>query len=77
VFAGLRPSPGGMFARLEVAESEWGPVLTDLEDRAYCTITDREEAGYAGVVRGVIDRVEVTGTTDPLIYFRGRYHDLD
>jgi 3-hydroxy-9,10-secoandrosta-1,3,5(10)-triene-9,17-dione monooxygenase reductase component len=76
VFAGIRPSPGGMFVRVDITDSDWGPVLTDLEDRAYCTLVGREEVGYAGVVRGLIDRVEVTGTTDPLVYFRGRYHDL-
>ena len=76
VFAGIRPSPGGMFARVDITDSDWGPVLTDLEDRAFCTLLDREEVGHTGVVRGLIDRVEVTGTTDPLVYFRGRYHDL-
>lgn len=76
VFAGLRPSPGGVFAGSEVTDSKWGPVLTALEDRAYCTLLAREELGYSGVIRGSIDRVEVGETADPLLYFRGKYRRL-
>jgi flavin reductase (DIM6/NTAB) family NADH-FMN oxidoreductase RutF len=77
VFAGLRPSPGSVFAGTEVTDSRWGPVLTALQDRAFCTLVDREEVGYSGIVRGTIDEVEIDNTTDPLLYFRGRYRDLD
>jgi flavin reductase (DIM6/NTAB) family NADH-FMN oxidoreductase RutF len=76
VFAGSRPSPGGVFAWSEITDSEWGPVFTALEDRAYCTLLAREELGYSGVIRGSIDRVEVAETGDPLLYFRGRYRKL-
>lgn len=76
VFAGLRPSPGGMFAGIEVDDSDWGPVLKDLEDRLYCRLRTRTEAGYSGVVIGTVERVQVGTTTDPLVYFRGSYREL-
>lgn len=76
VFAGLRPSPGGVFAGLVVTESEWGPVIDDMTDRAYCTFETRREVGYSGLVTGRIDQVEVADSAQPLAYFRGRYHTL-
>lgn len=76
VFAGLRPSPGGVFAGLESTQTEWGPVLDDLGDRAFCSFEDRREVGHSGLVFGTIDRVEVADLTRPLTYFRGRYHSL-
>ena len=34
VFAGLWPAPGGPFATTGSSQSDWGPVLDDLPDRA-------------------------------------------
>lgn len=76
VFAGLRPSPGGIFAGLEISQSEWGPVIDGVGDRAYCTYVSREEVGYSGVISARIDDVEAGDLTNPLTYFRGRYHTL-
>lgn len=76
VFAGLRPSPGGIFAGLEVSQSEWGPVIDELDNRAYCTFEARREVGHSGVVTATIDRVEVGEFANPLAYFRGGYHRL-
>jgi flavin reductase (DIM6/NTAB) family NADH-FMN oxidoreductase RutF len=76
VFAGLAPSPGGMFANLASEQSEWGPVLTDLPDRAYCTHTTAEEAGWSGLIVGRVDRVELTNLLDPMVHFRSGYHRL-
>lgn len=77
VFAGLRPNPGGVFAGVSMSQSEWGPVIDVLENRAYCTYESRREVGYAGVVSASIDRVEIGGLSQPLTYFRGGYHTLD
>jgi 3-hydroxy-9,10-secoandrosta-1,3,5(10)-triene-9,17-dione monooxygenase reductase component len=77
VFAGLRPSPGGMFAGLEVTEAEFGPVIETLGDRAHCRFTTREEIGYSGVVSGAIDHIDVGDLVDPLLYFRGGYRGLE
>ena len=76
VFAGLRPSPGGIFAGLAVTESEWGPVIDDMTNRAYCTFASRREVGYSGLVSGRIDQVDLAEIAPPLTYFRGRYHTL-
>ena len=76
VFAGLRPSPGGLFAQMETTESAWGPVLSDLGDRAYCRLLDMAEEGWSGRVSLAIDEIEVTDLSDPLIHFRGGYRKL-
>lgn len=77
VFAGLRPSPGGIFAGLEVTETGFGPVIESLGDRAHCRFTTREELGYSGVVSGEIDHIDVGDLVDPLVYFRGGYRGLE
>ena len=74
---GLRPSPGGRFAGLDVEESEWGPVLTDFGTRAYCTMLDSDEETYSVMVEGSVDKIELGDLDDPLVYFRGRYRPLD
>jgi 3-hydroxy-9,10-secoandrosta-1,3,5(10)-triene-9,17-dione monooxygenase reductase component len=76
-FAGLRPSPGGLFADLDVAESEWGPVLASAANRAYCRFTDEAPAGYQRLVRGSIERIDLEELATPLVYFRGRYRALE
>lgn len=76
VFAGIRPSPGGLFAGLSLTQTDWGPVIDDLGDRAFCTMQERREIGYSGVITGTIDSVELADLADPLVYFRGRYRSL-
>jgi flavin reductase (DIM6/NTAB) family NADH-FMN oxidoreductase RutF len=76
VFAGREPRPGGMFAGLAVTDGEWGPVLDGLSNRIHATVTATDPAGWSGMVRGRVDRVEVGGMEDPLLYFRGRYRTL-
>lgn len=76
VFAGLRPSPGGIFAGLETSQSDWGPVIETLGNRAYCTSENTREIGYSGLVTARVDQVEVADLTNPLAYFRGGFHHL-
>lgn len=76
VFAGLRPSPGGKFAGLEVEQSEWGPVLTSVKTRAYCTFEGGDEETFFIVAEGKVDKIELIDIDDPLVYFRGRYRKL-
>jgi flavin reductase (DIM6/NTAB) family NADH-FMN oxidoreductase RutF len=76
VFAGLAPSPGGMFAGVSTAESGFGPLLTDLPDRLYCSYLTREETGWSGLIVGAVDQVEISDSADPLIHYRGRYRRL-
>lgn len=76
VFAGLRPSPGGRFAGLNVEQSEWGPVLADVGTRAYCTYEGGDEETFFIVAEGAIDKLDLADIEDPLVYFRGRYRSM-
>ncbi len=75
-FAGTRPSPGGIFAGLDFKESEWGPVLVDKPNRAFCRYLKATEAGYGQLVWGEIERTETAELDQPLVNFRGRYQSL-
>ena len=77
VFAGLRPSPGGRFAGVKSEQTEWGPVLTDVKTRAYCTFEGGDEETFFIVAEGRIDKLEISDVGDPLVYFRGRYRKLN
>lgn len=76
VFAGLRPSPGGLFAGLELIESGHGPLIARLANRAGCRFVERYEAGHSGVILGEIEEVDTAGIEDPLVYFRGGFRSL-
>ncbi len=75
-FAGLRPSPGGLFAGLEVIPGAWGPVVAPWPTRAFCTVEQTIETGNFQLVVAVADQIELTDVTDPLVFFRGRYRTL-
>lgn len=75
-FAGSRPSPGGIFHGLVVQKGDSGPVLTDLPNRAHCTLFDTIDAGYQRLVRGLIQDVEVSDLESPLVHFRGGFRGL-
>lgn len=76
VFAGLRPNPGGPFAGTAVDDSEWGPVLGELADRAFCRVVDQSEEGWSGVVVAEVDRIELGDDPTPVVHHRGRYRRL-
>lgn len=76
VFAGIRPSPGGMFHGTELEQSEWGPVIVNLKNRLYCTTRETSENGWSGLVIGSIDSVELADLSQPLVHFRGAYRTL-
>ncbi len=75
-FAGLRPSPGGLFAGLDVVDGSHGPELPDLASRLYC----RHESGTDCTVHvlesGIVEGSAIHDLGDPLVYFRGRYRRL-
>ncbi len=77
VFAGLRPSPGGKFVDLDVEQTEWGPVLSKVETRAYCTFEGGDEEPFFIVAEGRVDKLELSDVADPLVYFRGGYRNLE
>ena len=76
VFAGVRPSPGGIFGRTPFTPTDHGPVLDEMPDRLFCTMRSMVETGYSGVVTVEVDKVELSNLTDPLIHFRGGYRRL-
>jgi flavin reductase (DIM6/NTAB) family NADH-FMN oxidoreductase RutF len=77
VFAGRRPSPGGPFVGIAVVDTDWGPALSDIADRAFCSGVTVVEHGYSLLVSAAIDEVVVADLTDPLTYFRGSYRSLE
>ena len=76
VFAGRRPNPGGPFVGVAVTDTDWGPVLDAVADRAFCSGISVVEYGYSLLVSAGIDDVVVADLTDPLTYFRGSYRSL-
>ena len=76
VFAGTRPSPGGVFSGRDLQYEDHGPVLAEIKDRIYCTVIARREESYSVLVTGIIDRVEMGNLLKPLSFFRGRYRGL-
>ncbi len=75
VFAGRRPSPGGIFEAVAAVDTEWGPRF-DAPATAYCSVIGRQEVGYHVLVTASIDQVEQEDLDAPLVYFRGKYRGL-
>src|ERR671910_2628676 len=76
-FSEVRPPIRGPFDRLEVAESPWGPVLGGSRPRAACRLAGSTPVGYAELVEGVIEQLELPDLEDPLAYLHGRYRSVD
>jgi 3-hydroxy-9,10-secoandrosta-1,3,5(10)-triene-9,17-dione monooxygenase reductase component len=75
-FSEIRPPLRGPFDGLEVAESPWGPVLGGRRPRAACRLTESVPFGYAELVQGVIERLELHDLEDPLAYLHGSYRSV-
>ena len=75
-FAGLRPSPGGLFVDQAVTDTRWGPVLTSIVNRACCRLIDDSAAGYQRLVRGAIEKLDIEELASPLVLLRGKYRVL-
>lgn len=77
VFAGLAPAPGGTFTVGSWSDTAWGPVLDDGAGWLGVRILEGEpeHAGWALLVRGVVEHVELGDLpgTGLLSSFRGRY----
>lgn len=76
VFAARRPSPGGPFSGHDVELTDWGPVISSVPNRAFCSLSSFTEEGYSVLVTATIDDLVVEDVTEPLVYFRGRYRGL-
>ena len=72
-FAEIRPPVRGPFAGLEVSGSPWGPLLGGSRPWAACRLQGSTPAGYAELVEGVIERLELHDGEQPLAFLHGRY----
>jgi flavin reductase (DIM6/NTAB) family NADH-FMN oxidoreductase RutF len=73
-FAGLRPSPGGLFAGLDVRDTPYGPELTGIGSRAYCRYAGHRPGDHHALVHGVVEQLLLHDLRRPLQYFRGEYY---
>jgi flavin reductase (DIM6/NTAB) family NADH-FMN oxidoreductase RutF len=73
-FAGLLPAPGGLFSGGDWEQTGYGPVPARRHPWVACVLESSRQAGYAMLVAGSVQRVEL-GTQDvpPLVHYRGRY----
>lgn len=75
-FSERRPPIRGAFRGLAVTESTWGPVLAGERPRAACRLAGSSTVGYAELVEGVIEQLELRDLDDPLAYLRGAYRSV-
>ncbi|WP_045744663.1 flavin reductase family protein [Actinoplanes rectilineatus] len=75
-FAGLMPSPGGLFALGEWRQTDYGPVPAHAGTWAGCRLDGSRPCGWSLLVEGVIETVTAAGGEAPLLHYRGRYADL-
>ncbi|MDQ6642674.1 MAG: flavin reductase family protein [Actinomycetota bacterium] len=75
--AGTVPAPGGPFTLGTWQQTAWGPVVEDAAGwlGVRRLAGEPRRAGWAVVVEGVVEHVEV-GDVDPMLHVRGRYRDL-
>ena len=75
-FAGIRPSPGGLFVDLNVEPGPWGPVLIDFPTRVSCRFVGAIDVGWYLLIEGAIEETLVSDLDDPLVRQRGYYRRL-
>ena len=76
-FAGVRPSPGGLFTGLEVIDGAHGPVIATIATRAECSVSRLADAGWYHLVEGTIVSVVGGEPTEPLVRYRAGYRGLE
>jgi flavin reductase (DIM6/NTAB) family NADH-FMN oxidoreductase RutF len=73
-FAGVAPAPGGAFRLGDWDETPWGPVLAGVGGWAGLRLTGpMVEVGWSLLLDGVVERVQISTETEPLVHRRGRY----
>lgn len=76
IFAGVRPSPGGLFVTQKVELTDYGPRLSAIDTYAMCSVISRREESHSALVAATIDEITTGDLDDPLVYFRGSYRRL-
>jgi flavin reductase (DIM6/NTAB) family NADH-FMN oxidoreductase RutF len=75
-FAGLMPAPGGLFANGDWRETDFGPVPADAGTWAGCRLDAARPYGWALLLEGTVEHVELGAADEPLVHYRGRYREL-
>jgi flavin reductase (DIM6/NTAB) family NADH-FMN oxidoreductase RutF len=75
-FAGLLPAPGGLFLGEEWLDTAYGPVPANAAGWAGCRLDQARPYGWALLVEGTVEHVEVGSADEPLVHYRGRYREL-
>ncbi len=75
-FAGVRPSPGGLFAGLDFVDGPRGPELAALTTLARCRWMGSGDAGWYLLIEGAVEGLVLGDGDDPLLRHRGRYRRL-
>lgn len=75
-FAGLFPSPGGLFALDEWTDTPYGPVPADAGGWVGCRLDCAREFGWGLLVEASVETVELAEGAEPLLHHRGRYRTL-
>jgi 3-hydroxy-9,10-secoandrosta-1,3,5(10)-triene-9,17-dione monooxygenase reductase component len=76
-FAGLSPSPGGLFATGDWTPTGYGPVPAHVGTWAGCRLESARPCGWALLVEAVIEVVTAGPGPVPLVHYRGRYRGID
>jgi 3-hydroxy-9,10-secoandrosta-1,3,5(10)-triene-9,17-dione monooxygenase reductase component len=76
-FGEVRPPIRGAFTGLEVSQSPWGPVLGGDRPWAACRLAGSTPVGYAELVQGEIERLELGDLDDPLAWLHGRFRRVE
>jgi len=77
-FAGLMPSPGGLFALGDWIETDFGPVPAGSGTWVGCRLDGERPYGWGLLVEATIESIHLGESPPaPLIHFRGRYRGLD
>ncbi|MBG0560662.1 flavin reductase family protein [Actinoplanes aureus] len=75
-FAGLMPAPGGLFATGEWRQTAYGPVPAQASTWAGCRLGGSRPCGWALLVEGIVESMEIGTSATPLVHYRGRYTEL-
>jgi 3-hydroxy-9,10-secoandrosta-1,3,5(10)-triene-9,17-dione monooxygenase reductase component len=71
-FAGLLPSPGGLFATGEWQQTDWGPVPA-ARSWAGCRLAGATPKGWSLLVEGALEHIDLLEPRSSLVHERGRY----
>jgi flavin reductase (DIM6/NTAB) family NADH-FMN oxidoreductase RutF len=75
-FAGVLPAPGGLFVGYRWEPTRWGPVMAGRSTWAGCRLDRARQFGFAMLVEATLEQIADGAPEEPLVHYRGRYHEL-